>query len=214
MWETSFFGFSLSEGFTVLKPLALFIIGMALYCIFIFKFYKFVSRRDVFGGGKKGEEATLGLRVFEYLFLYPVALFFWYLIFFTFMLLLTETQTVENMMLMAMAMIGTIRVTAYFKEELSNDLAKIIPFALLAIFLIDISAFSLFGSLEIIKLTFTNPATLHILVYYFLFIIGLEFILRIAHHVGSTPPSRSRINILAMREEKKQAVEKFEEAKK
>lgn len=213
MWETSIFGFSLSEAYFILKPLALFMIGMALYAIFIFKFYKFISRRDIFGAPKEGEAPpSTGLRIFQYLFLYPVALFFWYVVFFSLILLLVKTQTVETVMLMAMAMIGAIRITAYFKEELSTDLAKIMPLALLAIFLLDIGTFSITASFEVIKATFTSDTTLHILIYYFLFIIMLEFILRVAHHIGSTAPSSTRLNILELRQRKKEARQEYEQA--
>lgn len=212
MFDFSIFGLSLSEAYVILKPLALFIIGMTIYCIFVYTFYKFVSKRDIFGGNKKGDVGT-GARIFQYLFLYPVALFFWYIIFFTLILVLAESRTVESVMLMAMAVIAVIRVTSYYKQELSADLAKIMPLALLVIFLLDIKSFSLTTSLEAVKSIFTTDATLHILIYYFLFVILLEFILRIGHAIATSPISQSRVNILALRAEKKQAVKKFEQSK-
>jgi len=40
--------FSWTEGWLAWKPLLIFVIGMAIYGIFVFKFYRFVARRDVF----------------------------------------------------------------------------------------------------------------------------------------------------------------------
>jgi len=70
MFDISLFGLSLSEAIEILQPLAMFMIGMAVYSLFIFKFYKFISRRDVFGEKvKQGREVSTGTRIFEYLFL-------------------------------------------------------------------------------------------------------------------------------------------------
>ena len=39
---------SMAEAITVLKPLLIFVFGMAIYAIFIFNFYRFVGRKDLF----------------------------------------------------------------------------------------------------------------------------------------------------------------------
>ena len=38
----------MAEALTVLKPLIFFVFGMSVYTIFIFNFYKFVGRKDLF----------------------------------------------------------------------------------------------------------------------------------------------------------------------
>ena len=75
-----------------------------------------------------------------------------------------------------MALVASIRVTAYYNEALSTDLAKMFPFALLAIFLVDMSFFSYQGSLTTIK---QFPLMWKQLIYYLGFTIVLEFLLRI-----------------------------------
>jgi len=50
--------------------------------------------------------------------------------------------SVRQIALVSMAFVSTVRITSYFKEDLSHDLAKLLPFALLAITLVDPNFFS------------------------------------------------------------------------
>jgi hypothetical protein len=52
-----------------------------------------------------------------------------------------------------------------------------LPFALLGVFLIDISYFSVPASMQTLQQT---PAQVENILYYLFFIIGLEFVLRVA----------------------------------
>ena len=81
------------------------------------------------------------------------------------------------MLLLALVTISSIRVTAYYNEDLSRDLAKILPFAVLAIFLIDTSFFAISESLDLLKET---PDHTENILYYLLFLIAMEFVLRLA----------------------------------
>jgi len=75
-----------------------------------------------------------------------------------------------------MALVASVRVAAYYKEELSVDLAKMLPFALLGVFLVDISFFSVEHSKSIL---FSIPQYSETILYYLIFTIVLEFLLRI-----------------------------------
>ena len=39
---------SVSNFWSAVKPLTLFILGVVIYAVFVFKFYKFIARKDVF----------------------------------------------------------------------------------------------------------------------------------------------------------------------
>jgi hypothetical protein len=84
--------------------------------------------------------------------------------------------------LVSIALVSAIRVAAYYSEDLSRDLAKMLPFALLGIYLVDQSYFEFEVSLELLK---SVPEYWRLLVYYFAFIIALEFVLRILHNIVS-----------------------------
>jgi Na+/H+ antiporter NhaD/arsenite permease-like protein len=72
----------------LLRPLALFIGGMVLYAVFIFKFYRFLGRRDIFAldlskyERSESHSVSILLRVVfyfgKYLVLFPVVAFFWF----------------------------------------------------------------------------------------------------------------------------------------
>jgi hypothetical protein len=95
---------------------------------------------------------------------------------------LGRDQAIESILTSSIALVSGIRVAAYYNEDLSRDLAKMLPFALLAIFLINRSYFEFEISLELLK---SIPEYWTLLVYYFVFIVALEFVLRILHYVVS-----------------------------
>jgi hypothetical protein len=137
------------------SPLVLFIIGIAVYALFIFKFYRFLARRDVIrlrmNKWKHGFEGFVEkvylffAYIAEYLVIIPLLTFFWFFVLAMFIMLLTKNQTLETVLLVSMAVVGAVRVTSYYSEDLSRDLAKMIPFALLGIFIVDMSYFTLYS---------------------------------------------------------------------
>ena len=89
---------------------------------------------------------------------------------------MTRGQGLDGILLVSMAVVGSIRVASYYNEALSTDLAKILPFALLGILLIDSSIVSLSGALENLNAALALWETM---LYYLLAIVALEFVLRI-----------------------------------
>ena len=173
-----------AEVWANVKPLVLFIVGMVIYSMFIFKFYLFLSRRDIFelnihkkDNGFKSFVNTLAY-ILEYIIIFPLFTSFWFVILTIIILVLAKSSDVSNILLVSMALVGSVRVTAYYNENLSKDLAKMLPFALLGIFLLDISFFSLSDSLAVIL---TIPNYWQQILYYFAFVVILELVLRILH---------------------------------
>ena len=66
-------------------------------------------------------------------------------------------------------------MTAYYNEDLSRDLAKILPFAVLGIFLIDASFFDMNASLDVLREANRHRETIF---YYWAFLVVVEFALR------------------------------------
>ncbi|MDA1220350.1 MAG: hypothetical protein O2909_13130, partial [Chloroflexi bacterium] len=89
---------------------------------------------------------------------------------------LAKNRSVDSILLVAMSVLAAIRITAYYDEDLSRDLSKMLPFALLGVFLIDISYFSVPASMEALQ---QISGQLENIIYYLFFIIGLEFLLRV-----------------------------------
>ena len=90
-----------------------------------------------------------------------------------------------------MALVASVRISSYYKQNLARDIAKLVPFALLAVFLIDGgTAFDWGQSLSLIK---QIPSLLDTLIYYFAFVFGLELILRIIHTIVKALSPRDEI---------------------
>jgi len=174
-----------ADAIEILKPLTFFVIGMVIYSIFIFKFYRFIAKRDIVSISlEKYKDAKNSffkklfyniLYVIKYLFFTPIIIFFSFVVLTIILSFLAEGLTIETILLTAIALIGAIRITAYHDEDLSRDLAKMLPFTLLGIFLVNVSYFSMPTVIELLK---DIPSKLSLLVYYFLFIVIIEFVAR------------------------------------
>ena len=179
-------GLDLDSAFQSLGPVAVYVAGMALYAVFIFKFYRFVSSRDMFALDlSKYEESRFKVvRGFlhvvmyaaKYVILFPAFAFFWFAVLTLILTFLSKDRPFSDILLIALATVSTIRVSAYYNEDLSRDLAKILPFAVLAIFLIDASFFTISESLDILKEAGDHR---EIILYYLGFLIAAEFALRL-----------------------------------
>lgn len=178
---------SLNEAISVGKPLTLFIIGMVIYSVFIFKFYRFVAKRDIFylnlAAYSNSKWETLEdiiaslLYILEHLIIFPLFSFFWFLILSLFLIFLSRDLPVTTLLTSAMAVVATIRISSYYKEELAVDIAKTLPLTLLGIFLINgLSTFSLDKAIEAIIIL---PQIWKTILYYLLYIVLIELTLRI-----------------------------------
>jgi len=177
---------NISEAYNILGTLGILVLEIAIYSIFIFNFYRFLACRDIIKVDFS-RYSNVGLRFTRWLgyllqniFLFPVIVFFWFAILAMLLGFLGKHQTTESILLVSIALVSGIRVAAYYSEDLSRDLAKMLPFALLGIYLVDQSYFEFEISLELMK---SIPEYWTILVYYFAFIIALEFVLRILRNI-------------------------------
>ncbi|MBN1156368.1 hypothetical protein JXA85_02035 [Candidatus Woesearchaeota archaeon] len=172
-----------------IKPLAITIIGIAIYSVIVFKFYRFISRRDVIklntgyadSVGAFFKNIVLGLAyILQNLIIIPLFVLFWSGILMMILAFISKETSADRVVLTAVALVGAIRICAYYTENLSQDLAKMLPFAILGIYLVDVSYFSVERSLLVLK---QLPSLVVILLKYLLFIILLEFLLRMLRAV-------------------------------
>lgn len=124
--------------------LIVYTIGMAVYAIFIWHFYKYVGRRDIFSWDTEKYLRSGGLGRFahgffyfiKYLIAYPILVFVWFGIFAVFMFVLGQGIGTDRVLLISFALVTAIRITAYYTEDLAHDLAKMIPLALLGVYIV------------------------------------------------------------------------------
>src|SRR3989338_11540407 len=98
----SFAAFSLDEYFAIVKPLLLFVIGIAIYALFVFKFYQFLAKRDIFRlhledytKNAKGfflKMLKAMLYILQNLIMIPLFVFFWSAILAALLILLSKNQ--------------------------------------------------------------------------------------------------------------------------
>ena len=182
------FVFDMGQTIDILTPALFFVIGVVIYSIFIFKFYRFLARKDIFKLNLQqynyGQNLFMKkflrvlLYIVEYIILFPVLTFFWFAVLALLLSLLAQNLDITSLLLVSMALVGAVRVTSYYSEDLSKDLAKMLPFALLGVFLVNINEFSYDAALDTISMI---PENLIMIFYYLLFVIVLEFVLRIFH---------------------------------
>ena len=174
------------RAYDVLRPLALFVVSVVIYGVFVFHFYRFLARKDIFrlDLSKYNESGHPVLRktvsvifyLVKSLVMFPLFVSFWFVVLAGLLLLMGRSQTVDGIMLGAMGVVATIRVCAYYKEALATDIAKILPFALLGIMLINSSLVRIPDPAQSIQDAATRIETV---VYYLIAVVALEFLLRI-----------------------------------
>ena len=79
-------------------------------------------------------------------------------------------------MLISMAVVAASRIAAYYKEGMAEEMAKILPLAVLGIFIVDPTYFSLQAVFAHI---YRIPGLVPLLINYLFFTVQLEFALRI-----------------------------------
>ncbi len=157
-----------------------------IYSGFFWNFHKIISKKDFhislvekYINDKEQDFGNIMLwvlKLIKYIIVFPAILLFWFLIFALFLLFLSNNNDVRNVLLIIAAMIISIRIMAYSQEELSRNISKIVPFTLLAIFIINPSFSDLGGflsKLNLVKDLINNSSSLII------FIFLSEIVLRI-----------------------------------
>jgi hypothetical protein len=163
----------------------LLVVLVTLFCIFIWKIYTIISKKNLFdlnlnqynSATHPVLEKFLGLLFYfiEYIIIFPFFVFFWFLVFTFFLILLTKGLEVETILMISAIIIISIRATAYYKEPLSRELAKLLPFTLLAVAMTEKGFFNFE---EIIGRFAQLPAFFENILGYLLIIVILEIVLR------------------------------------
>ncbi len=182
---------SVPEQYRILVSLFLYTIFIVIYAVFIWKFYRFVAEREIIKLNLSqynfSKHPTLGkafetiFNIIEYVIILPFIVFFWFSMFSIFLLVLSKSQEPYQILLISAAIIASIRVTSYINMNLSRDLAKIFPFTVLALFLIDPEFFNVnivFDKIAQIPELFGN------ILVFIIFIFVIEFILRVVYSIA------------------------------
>lgn len=182
------FLYSLPPKMQIFLNLFLITLVVAVYAVFIWKFYVFISTKDILKLNlKKYNRAkhpiviklvAVGLYFLEYLIILPILIFFWLIVFSILLLLISKGLSAKAVVLISAVTIASVRVISYipkYGETVSSEVAKIIPLTLLAISITNPLFFKLGAMLkELAKF----PEVLSGIKSYFFFIFGIELLMR------------------------------------
>ena len=176
---------SIPEDQKILVTLVLYTVMILMYSIFIWKFYKFLACREIiqinlskYNYSKHPvleKVLAVVLYTLEYLVILPFLVIFWFGILSVFLLVLSESQDTQQILLISAAIIASTRVTSYISEDLSKDIAKILPFTVLAAFILGNSFFNSGGVIDKIS---QIPSLFNHILMFLVFIFVVEFFLR------------------------------------
>ena len=109
-------------------------------------FYRMLARRDILTLDLSKYDQTMGgkIRAFfrtaawlvQYALAIPVIIAFWTVVMAVILTLLADGNDHARNALIATSVVGSVRILSYWTEELSRDVAKMLPFAVLGVFLV------------------------------------------------------------------------------
>jgi len=188
--------FTVDEIFSLFTALIYLIIMIAIYAIVIYHFYRYVARRDCFKASNKKHSKFIGF--LKYLFLFPFVAIIFFIGFSLILISLSKDvgtnigYSVEQVLSLSFALVVAIRITAYYTEDLSRDVAKMLPFAILGVFLVDSTYFAIENVIERLN---TLPSFINLIAQFIILIVLVEWILRASFNVKRYffPPKEAKI---------------------
>jgi hypothetical protein len=160
--------------YSFITPLLYIILLIAIYSIVIWHFYRFIARRDCFNINTIHHQQIFSF--LKYFLLFPFVAFLFFIGFSLMILFITREYEFVTILSTSFAVVIAIRLTAYYNEDLSKDVAKMLPFALLGLYIADPSYFSF---IELSAKINALPEFLNLCIQFILLIIIIEWILRI-----------------------------------
>ena len=126
---------------------AVIIVAIVMYSGLVFRFYRLLARRTMISiDTTTDKEGLIGwlsrqnkrlIFIILYVVLTPTLIGFWALVLSAILVILNGGQQLSSVAELAVAVVGAIRITSYFSENLAQDLSKMLPFAVLGVFLAD-----------------------------------------------------------------------------
>ena len=166
----------------------LLVLLIVVYSVLVWKFYRFIGKKNLIELNLNQYNQTghpflikflAGfLYLIEYIIILPFIVFIWLAGFASFMILLSDLE-IQTILFISVTIISAIRMTSYIPkngEEISKEIAKILPYTLLAVFVLNPDFFDFARVLNQIS---QLPTLYGNIALYVSFIFGLELILRI-----------------------------------
>ena len=170
-----------------------FIIGIAIYSLFVWYFYRFISKRDAllvfFRSYNKRENPSKIIKIIFsviYIVLFPIIIFAWFTILAFFIYIIAEGMPLYIAIFVSMTIIAVVRMLSYYREDAAKEVAKMIPYAILSFLLTSVAVYAnpnFFTDKEIHALPNTFLGNFEEILTAVLFVSAIEFVFRLFWHI-------------------------------
>ena len=156
------------------------ILFLAIFIMWYF-YHKQLSKKNLFEIPKIDSDRKLVnflnrfIYFFKYLIIFPVYSFIWFIIFSFLLVLIAKTRPIGEIMFFGIVIVSVTRIAAYASPKLAEDMAKLLPWALIIVFLTDPTSITI----ESIQISFNNfVQEIPNVAKYLIFIAFVEWFLR------------------------------------
>ena len=176
---------SVSSGAGILVPAAIFAVSVAFFAYAVFNLSRVMSVRNVLGINlaglrQRGRPWLLVLYGLAYVVMYggifPVLAYPWFCVLVILLAFMYNSKTPDDLLFISVAVLAAVRVTAYHNPDLARDIAKILPFGMLGVFLINLGDFDYGKSITLLEQAATHEQQAF---YYWLYLSCQELALRV-----------------------------------
>ena len=133
---------SIFSGDSNVGTFLIFVIGIAIYALFVWYFYRFISKRNLLpkffyplSNEQNVSKVKFAGYVVTYVGAFPLIVFVWFIVLAFFVFFISKEMPFEISLFVSMTVIAVVRILAYYREDAAKEIAKMIPYALLSFFL-------------------------------------------------------------------------------
>jgi len=118
------------------------ILFLAIFIMWYF-YHKQLSKKNLFEIPKFDSDRKFVnflnrfIYFFKYLIIFPVYSFIWFIIFSFLLVLIAKARPIDEIMFFGIIIVSVTRIAAYVNPKLAEDMAKLLPWALIIVFLTD-----------------------------------------------------------------------------
>ena len=170
-----------------------FIVGIAIYALFVWYFYRFISKRNAlitffrsYGKQENPSKITKVTYATLYIVLFPIIIFAWFTILAFFIYIIAEGMPLYIAIFVSMTIIAVVRILSYYREEAAKEVAKMIPYAILSFLLTSVAVYAnpnFFLDKDLHSVPNTFIGNFEEILTAVLFVSAIEFSIRLIWHI-------------------------------
>lgn len=170
------------------------VVGLAIiitiYALLTWRFYRLLAHKDILkldlSKYNQSEHPFISkffgalLYILEYIIILPFIVFVWFSVLAFIIFIITQKTSLATTLQFTAAIIASIRILSYHKKEIAEDLAKLLPLAVLVVAVTE-NGLNIFE--RITTFITEGPLLVSSIVMYFVFIAALELLMRLLEMV-------------------------------